>query len=671
MHIEIAEMARMSERGSSLLRLIQNSHTPVLDLLIRESVQNSLDAAKKHDSPVYYDISIVEFNKHKAAKHFTGIQDKLISRFSGDIQKSIVIRDKNTVGLTGPLHQDYIKDNKFGNLLKLVYEISMPQEKKEAGGSWGLGKTVYFRAGIGLVIYYSRIKLKDGEYQSRLAACLVEDETKSDTLLPEPEKGLKRGIAWWGEKHSENSTRPITNQEKINRILEDFNIEPYTGDETGTTIIIPFINEKKLIAKAEYSEEQWWHKDIEQYLNIALQRWYAPRINNEFYPYGSYLVPSVNNKLLTENNMEPIFSIIRSLYIAASSDLNNVYSTYIDKKDIQVKQIDIHKTLRDKTAGKVAFIKLDRDNLRMNVPENKRSPYEYLDLPKNGDDTNPPIICYLRKPGMIINYETEGKWTSGIDPTPSDEYIIGVFVPESKNLVIAPEEAMSLDEYLRRGEKADHSSWSDIMIGDKKFTIVERIQKRVSAAIRHAYNSKDERENLFRSGALSKSLAKVLLPPAGFGNQPSPGIKTEKPRSKSRRRNTGHKLEITNSSRAADGSIVLNFEITIPEKTMSLEIEAKIDSEGNKKITGDEWESENEIGTKFPVVIRNITFDSSNELLEIKLFRTKRYGSQNKVKVNMNGFSGRLSGKINLASSDPIIQAVLDETLHIIKEGRN
>ena len=46
MKIEIAEPGKMTQSGSSLLRLIQNNSTPLIDLLIRESIQNSLDAAK-------------------------------------------------------------------------------------------------------------------------------------------------------------------------------------------------------------------------------------------------------------------------------------------------------------------------------------------------------------------------------------------------------------------------------------------------------------------------------------------------------------------------------------------------------------------------------------------------------------------------------------------------
>ena len=46
MKIEIAEPGRMTQSGSSLLKLIQNNKTPILDLLVRESIQNSLDAQK-------------------------------------------------------------------------------------------------------------------------------------------------------------------------------------------------------------------------------------------------------------------------------------------------------------------------------------------------------------------------------------------------------------------------------------------------------------------------------------------------------------------------------------------------------------------------------------------------------------------------------------------------
>ena len=670
MNIEIAKMERMAQTGSSLLRLIQNSHTPVLDLLIRESVQNSLDAANGSESSVKYDISVRTFQKSYATRHFEGIDTKLNEKFADDEQQSIIIRDSNTTGLTGPLHQDEIVDNKYGNLLKLVYEISMPQEKKQAGGSWGLGKTVYFRVGMGLVLYYSRIKLDDGSYQSRLAACLVEDESKPDALIPARE-GLKRGIAWWGQVHKEDSTKPITDEKQINQILKDFNVEPYENTETGNTVIIPFIDKEKLITSRENEVDLWWHQDEALYLNIALQRWYAPRIDNELYPYGEYLEPSVNGIPLTKHNMEPVYSIIQSLYVAAAADKEPTSNNNIVKSDdIKVEKIQLRGVLKNTLAGKTAFVKVNKDILKMGVPDNKKSPYEYIDLPNIDNETNPPIVMYLRKPGMIVNYESEGKWTNGIENTPPEDYIIGIFVPNSDNIVTVSEEEISLDEYLRQGEKADHSSWSDIMLNEKKQTIVDRIQKKVTAAIKEEYNQKEKETNTTRSGALSKSLAKMFLPPLGFGN--SPGVKRKTPGQGGGGRKKDGKLIITGMNLEEDNSLSIHFEISPPKNAAAIEIEAQVESEGNKKIKGDEWEKPGEIGTRFPIELKHIsvipkTGSETNERIQIHVFSTERYHIENKVQIHLNGYEDDLKGTIKMENHDPMVQSSIQEK--ILKEG--
>ena len=54
MQIEIASpYDKMAESGSSLLRLIQNNDTNKLDLLVREALQNCLDAVLNGVSRVH------------------------------------------------------------------------------------------------------------------------------------------------------------------------------------------------------------------------------------------------------------------------------------------------------------------------------------------------------------------------------------------------------------------------------------------------------------------------------------------------------------------------------------------------------------------------------------------------------------------------------------------
>lgn len=156
MQIEIAEPGRMTQTGSSLIRLIQNNNMPVLDLLVREAVQNSLDARKANSKYVEVDFLTGTFSSDQLGNELEQLRKPLHKRFGKGDYEYIAVRDSHTVGLTGVMDYKKVKDNTYGNLLKLVYEICKPQETEGAGGSWGIGKTVYFRIGIGLVIYYSR-----------------------------------------------------------------------------------------------------------------------------------------------------------------------------------------------------------------------------------------------------------------------------------------------------------------------------------------------------------------------------------------------------------------------------------------------------------------------------------------------------------------------------------
>ena len=155
MEIEIAQPGHMTQSGSSLLRLIQNNDMPVLDLFVRESVQNSLDAAVPGTRSVTVQFLTGRFDSVLFRQKLSGVSDQIGRRFPAQEYEYLAVRDTDTVGLTGPMNYSAVSENQYGNLLKLIYEICKPQDREGAGGSWGIGKTVYFRIGIGLVLYYS------------------------------------------------------------------------------------------------------------------------------------------------------------------------------------------------------------------------------------------------------------------------------------------------------------------------------------------------------------------------------------------------------------------------------------------------------------------------------------------------------------------------------------
>ena len=142
MQIEIAEPGRMIQTGSSLLRLIQNNNMPALDLLIRESIQNSLDARASNSRYVEMDFLTGHFRSEQLGKELDLLTQPLYKRYSNKECEFLAIRDSNTTGLTGVMDYKEVKNNDYGNLLKLVYEIcksSRDRRSRWLVGNWKNG----------------------------------------------------------------------------------------------------------------------------------------------------------------------------------------------------------------------------------------------------------------------------------------------------------------------------------------------------------------------------------------------------------------------------------------------------------------------------------------------------------------------------------------------------
>lgn len=608
MQIEIAEAGRMTQSGSSLLRLIQNNNMPVLDLLVRESIQNSLDARKSDSRFVEVDYLTGKFNSSSLGNELEQITESLEKKYGNKEYDYIAIRDSHTVGLTGAMDYKSIQNNVYGNLLKLVYEICKPQEAEGAGGSWGIGKTVYFRIGIGLVIYYSRILNEDGEYESRLAASFVENELDPNAMIPVYDGMIKRGIAWWGEKVDENSTIPVTDERYIKKFLDIFGIDEYSDDETGTTIVIPYINTEELLRnnRTEYTNDQeeeiipFWCSSLEEYLSIAVQRWYAPRLNNRHYVQGAYLRTKINNKGIALDSMEPIFQIVQSLYNRAQ--YVNDEDILSDCESVHVEDINVRNKLESQKIGSISFVKVSRDLLKMNVPYNKPEPYMYFNNEIRDTEVNRPTICYTRKPAMIVSYENVGPWVSNIPPSSKDEYIIGIFVLSSYNKLKNSPTPGTIEEYIRKSEMADHTSWGDWSEGNYNPRFVYRIQSGVNKLVSREFSATQEKAKPKVNSGLGKMFGDLLLPPEGFGNGAGGGSKPANTNpTQGKRSRFKFAIETNGIKYLSDKMLIpMVLETSAKKKISRTGFDMLIDSE-SKKIDINEWENKMKMSTPFEI----------------------------------------------------------------------
>jgi len=518
----------MQESGAFLLRAMQNDNMPRLDLLVRESVQNALDAAVDQEAggEVQVHFKLREHSTETVSSLFSdGLDSRALRARYPSGGRLIEIRDSRTEGLTGPLSFDQLGVGaSHGNLLKLVFEIGRTRSDDGAGGSWGLGKTCYFRMGAGFVVYYSRIKLGDG-YQERLVASLVEDETRSDRL----QKDSRTGIGWWG---STSGREPITASHRIRRILGLLKVVPFEGTETGTAIIIPFLRDD-LIAQEEQDDtgvplrRPWWCATYEAYIRVSLERWFCARLDNPLFATGARLTATVDGQFIGSRTMLPVFRATQALYNRAVSGapseddyllLANVSADSILRKAISPRNVFANAG----PAGHFAAALLTREQLGMGAPENGPDPGTCVLGRPDAMPPYRPLVTFMRKPGMSISWEdsTESRgWAGGLPGVPDGRYLIAVFVPTHDQILaesgrrtsgFAP---VSLESYLRSCERADHATWHDI----NGLKIVEKIRLNCGKHLREFGSRPTPVVVVSHSIRMARNLADLVLPERGMG----------------------------------------------------------------------------------------------------------------------------------------------------------
>lgn len=633
MRIQLTRQERMGENGKGLLRLLQNESLPLIDLFIREAIQNSLDATLEDKKETIIDVGVSEFKTEDLAKYFGGAEGILVNRYSDTNPKAIYLSDKNTSGLTGAIRDEENSDLYNSKIYKLIYGISMNQTKSGAGGSWGLGKTSFFRLGNGIVIYYTRVQLDNGEYEERMAASLIEDSTKEDALL----KDNTRGLAWWGFKESSkdeyDETYPITNEDEIHGILRVLGVEPYKNNETGTTVLIPFINEERINShdiayeENEKKDRNWWEDSLSERIEMAIQKWYGIRILNKDYQdkYGPYLNISINGKPFLPKDFQTIFQKLRELYsYALRSESDPKIGNQADGfwvKTIQINRMALSKSSQ-KIVGDLAFTTLNKEELSMLAPDNEPHPLSLFGQTTTNEikELNSKIIAYTRKPGMIVDYDIDGIWTQNV-PNFEDRIILGIFVPRSGEVLHEDfqEELYYLDDYLRKSENADHASWVDVTVNNKRATIVSRIKGNVAKSLNEEFSDDIESSKGSKSSALGRKLGNMILPSFKKGASGQPPINTtggDRNPTK-RRRRINYSLE--KQERISENVILLYNSIELQSE---VDFELSIDiNMGNQIFSHEKWKKDME--KPYPFTIKNVSIqqitDENNKLIETEL----------------------------------------------------
>ena len=675
--------------GSVTLKSLQNDNIPELDLLVRESIQNSSDASLNMPGQNY----CVNFKTGKFAPaifnaFLTGIETYLDQRFPMPIADYLEIRDTGTSGLTGHIKKEDLRSEDHGNFFKLIYDTGKRQTQANAGGNWGFGKSVYYRVGIGIVIFYSRIK-KDSGFESRLIITLVEDETKKNmdgtdgTILNKIEP-LSAGKAWWGIKEDDNLL-PLTDDELIKDVLDAFSLSPFKGDKTGTSVIIPYIDTDKLLgdiipADAEIREDvkeafsSVWNKTIEDYLRLSIQKWYAPKLHNvDLYSIANkkWLLATVNNIPVKRDDMLPFFSLVQELYNTAIAKTYGKDYCSSRFEGIICEPINVKNYFEGMTTGYLSVIKIDTQSLNGDL--SVLSPYDYIGHYEADGGINEPIVMFTRDPGMVIDYPISGPWVKGvIPPDDSNTFLFAFYMPmiekRIKDDLSVPEFAgMEFGEYLRRCEASDHMEWDD----PAKMKLVARIQKNAVKTINEKISEQSGQKIEATASKLANKLGKKLLPRIGYGTNRSGGSQSGSGGS-----GGGRILDAIldiSEQRMLGSHMELDFTIQLLRSKKSAKVSLLIASEGGGWISPKSWQED--IGTSFPISIERVYISSithgskapemlqrieltteqpknGTEAVDFSIEKAEGSKEYSEVDINASVFNTAINGTIVLSAVD-------------------
>ena len=229
--------------GRGIAKILGTPKHDRLQVLVRETVQNSWDAARDFEQPVTYRFGLrtltddqhsflrdVVLSQRSPNKTTTALRKSL----NQESLRIIEISDHGTTGLGGPTEaNDLNVDDELTDFIDFVRNIGAPRDKEHGGGTYGYGKTSLYAASRCATIVVYTCCLHKGMTEQRLIVCRLGDPF---TLRKGPSAGKYTGRYWWG-KVADKVVKPVTGM-RAQKIASGLGVAKRSPDELGTTILI-------------------------------------------------------------------------------------------------------------------------------------------------------------------------------------------------------------------------------------------------------------------------------------------------------------------------------------------------------------------------------------------------------------------------------------------------
>ncbi|MFF4442021.1 hypothetical protein [Streptomyces sp. NPDC001621] len=223
-----------SAKAEGIRKQLGRPRLDPLTVLVRESAQNSLDAADPASSGVHYSVHLTQPEDEQRRRWQSllcpgpsGASLGVEELFSGS-PVIATISDRGTRGLGGPLHADQALEP-GADFVNLLRNIGEPPEQQFRGGTYGFGKGALFTTStIGTILVRTRCRWQ-GQLQSRLIAASLGSKFQRNGRA-------YTGRHWWG-RVVDDVPDPMLDAE-ADDLADYLGLPSMPRDARGTDIVI-------------------------------------------------------------------------------------------------------------------------------------------------------------------------------------------------------------------------------------------------------------------------------------------------------------------------------------------------------------------------------------------------------------------------------------------------
>lgn len=409
--------------GSTYTQALDNDGIPHVDLLAREVLQNSWDAAqwrRDSDAPGFRFSFRFEELSGEARQRFIELlrlqslvsQRNFIKEDSRNIPspkdveslldpgrplRLLFLEDFGTTGMYGDPRKP--RESHLFKALYIIGSTTKPNESGGLGGAFGFGKSAFIKSSkVRTAIAYTRFERSvDDDATRRLIGFTWWGDHEAEGVAYE-------GRAMFGELKGGKLALPLTDKhaDKFAECLGMTNRSDLREDFGSSILLIePVVDPLDLMAAVE---RNWWPalEDGREPMDVSIQNYDGSTIHPR---------PRLNKRLLPFINA---YGIARGLKDPEDDRTERLASSKWRERD-------------GRTFGTLGLV-LDK-NFDRNIDENDMGYGE----------PNSPTVALVRSPRMVVEYKS----------FKSTLPIRGVFLADP-----------SIDEYLRQIEPPAHNSWT-------------------------------------------------------------------------------------------------------------------------------------------------------------------------------------------------------------------